>query len=112
MERAKSECAGMGTKCTALVLRDNRAWLAHIGDSRAYLLRAAILTQLNQDQTLVAQMVRDGVPTVEEAENSPIRNVILQALGAAGDIEPVIWPPVRLRAGCGHRRHRGTLAAV
>jgi PPM family protein phosphatase len=85
------ECAGMGTTCTALALRDDKAWLAHIGDSRAYLLREATLSQLSDDQTLVAQMLRDGVLTTEEAENSPVKNVILQALGAAVGILPVIW---------------------
>jgi PPM family protein phosphatase len=85
------ECAGMGTTCTALALHDDKAWLAHIGDSRAYLWRKATLTQLSDDQTLVAQMMRDGVLTREEAENSPVKNVILQALGAAIDIVPEIW---------------------
>ncbi|HXW29491.1 MAG TPA: protein phosphatase 2C domain-containing protein, partial [Xanthobacteraceae bacterium] len=85
------ECAGMGTTCTALALCDNAAWLAHIGDSRAYLLREATLTQLSDDQTLVAQMMRDGLLTREEAENSPVKNVILQALGATVDIVPAIW---------------------
>jgi PPM family protein phosphatase len=85
------ECAGMGTTCTALALRDDQVWLAHIGDSRAYLLREATLSQLSDDQTLVAQMMRDGFLTTEEAENSPVKNVILQALGAPVDIVPVIW---------------------
>jgi PPM family protein phosphatase len=91
------DCAGMGTTCTALALRDDEAWLAHIGDSRAYLLRAATLSQLSDDQTLVAQMMRDGFLTTQEAENSPVKNVILQALGAPVDIAPVIWSqPLRL----------------
>jgi PPM family protein phosphatase len=85
------ECAGMGTTCTALALRDDKAWLAHIGDSRAYLLRGPTFTQLSDDQTLVGQMVRDGLITAEQAKNSPVKNVILQALGAAVDIVPVIW---------------------
>jgi PPM family protein phosphatase len=94
------ECAGMGTTCTALALHDDKAWLAHIGDSRAYLWRKATLTQLSADQTLVAQMLRNGVLTAEEAENSPVKNVILQALGAAIDIVPEIWSqPLRLVDG-------------
>jgi PPM family protein phosphatase len=94
------DCTGMGTTCTALVLRDDKAWLAHIGDSRAYLLRDETLTQLSDDQTLVAQMIRDGLLTAAQAENSPIKNVILQALGAHTDIAPVIWPePLRLVKG-------------
>ncbi len=61
------ECAGMGTTCTALALRDGQAWLAHIGDSRAYLLRNGSLSQLSEDQTLVAGLVREGKLTQEEA---------------------------------------------
>ena len=88
---AHPECAGMGTTCTALALRDNAAWLAHIGDSRAYLLREGALRQLSEDQTLVADMVREGKLTKEEAAHSPVSNVIVQALGMGPDIAPVIW---------------------
>jgi PPM family protein phosphatase len=85
------ECAGMGTTCTALAVRDDRAWLAHVGDSRAYLLRGASLTQLSEDHTLVAKLVRDGVLTAEEASTSEHSNVILQALGTSAKIKPDVW---------------------
>jgi serine/threonine protein phosphatase PrpC len=85
------ECSGMGTTCTALALTDNEAWLAHIGDSRAYLLREGSLTQLSDDQTLVAGLVREGKLTKEEAQHSPISNVIVQALGMGPHIGPLIW---------------------
>jgi PPM family protein phosphatase len=84
------ECKGMGTTCTALAFRDDQAWLAHIGDSRAYLLRDRTLTQLSEDQTLVAKMVSDGTMTQNEADQSPMHNVILQALGANPTIKPII----------------------
>jgi serine/threonine protein phosphatase PrpC len=94
------ECAGMGTTCTALALRDDQAWLAHIGDSRAYLLRDGSLRQLSEDQTLVAQLVREGKLTEEEARHSPVSNIILQALGMGPGIEPLIWDkPLALAAG-------------
>lgn len=97
---AHPECAGMGTTCTALALRDNAAWLAHIGDSRAYLLRDGSLQQLSDDQTLVAGLVREGKLTKEEAAHSPVSNVIVQALGMGPDIAPVIWnDPLTLVAG-------------
>ena len=86
-----TECSGMGTTCTALALTDREAWLAHIGDSRAYLLRDGSLTQLSEDQTLVANLVREGKITKEEAEHSPVSNVILQALGMGPEIAPIIW---------------------
>jgi serine/threonine protein phosphatase PrpC len=85
------ECVGMGTTCTALAVRGDKAWLGHVGDSRAYLLRAGKLTQLSQDQTLVAKMVREGLLTEEEAKVSEHNNIILQALGTQPQIEPEIW---------------------
>jgi len=85
------ECSGMGTTCTALALTDHEAWLAHIGDSRAYLLRDGSLKQLSEDQTLVANLVRAGKITKEEAEHSPVSNVITQALGMGPEIAPIIW---------------------
>jgi len=84
------ECRGMGTTCTALAFRDGQAWLAHIGDSRAYLLRNGELIQLSEDQTLVAKLVSEGAMTQEESERSPMHNVILQALGTTEQIKPQI----------------------
>lgn len=93
------ECKGMGTTCTAVAIRDDQAWLAHVGDSRAYLLRDGVMTQLSDDQTLVAQMVREGQLTPEQAHNSPVSNVILQALGSNAEVTPVVWSdPLRLAA--------------
>lgn len=86
-----SECRGMGTTCTAVIIRENRLWLAHIGDSRAYILRDGRLVQLSDDQTLHARLVREGAMTPEEAERAPGGNVILQALGTRPDIWPTIW---------------------
>lgn len=85
-------CRGMGTTCTAIVIRDGRLWLAHVGDSRAYIVRGGGVSQLSDDQTLHAQLVREGVMTREEAERSPGGNVILQAVGTREEIAPTIWP--------------------
>jgi serine/threonine protein phosphatase PrpC len=84
------ECRGMGTTCTVLAFRDSQAWLAHIGDSRAYLLRDRHLIQLSEDQTLVAKLVSEGTITQAEADHSPMHNVILQALGTTSNIKPMI----------------------
>jgi len=84
------ECAGMGTTCTALALRHEGAWIAHIGDSRAYLLRGGRLSQLTTDQTLVAQLVAEGKLRADEATRSPVNNVLLQALGMGPGIAPMI----------------------
>jgi serine/threonine protein phosphatase PrpC len=85
------ECRGMGTTCTALGIRDGQLWLAHVGDSRAYLLRAGQLTQLTDDQTLHAQMIREGLMTEEESKTAGGGNVILQALGTSLDVVPAVW---------------------
>ncbi len=74
---------GMGTTCTAVLVADDGAHVAHIGDSRAYLFRDGILTQLTRDHALLAEMVRTGVLSAEQASHDDRRNVILRALGAA-----------------------------
>jgi protein phosphatase len=87
---ANPHTQGMGTTCTAIVIQNNILWLAHVGDSRAYLLRDGTLEQLSDDQTLHAQLIREGVMTAEEAEVSPGGNLILQALGARDEIAPTV----------------------
>jgi protein phosphatase len=81
----------MGTTCTAILVRQNQLYLAHVGDSRAYLFRDGLLNQISDDQTLHAQLIRDGVMTAEEAAHSPGGNFILQALGAREAIAPTIY---------------------
>lgn len=94
------ECAGMGTTCTVLVVSNDKVFLGHVGDSRAYVLRGATLRQLSEDQTLVAKMVREGVMTAEEARVSEHGNIILQALGTTPEVAPDIWGEgVTLQAG-------------
>jgi serine/threonine protein phosphatase PrpC len=85
------ECAGMGTTCTALAIRDGRAFLAHVGDSRCYLLRAGCLHQLSQDHSLVSDLVRTGVISAEEARESPDRNIILRAIGTKPSVDISVW---------------------
>jgi serine/threonine protein phosphatase PrpC len=84
------QCRGMGTTCTVLAFRERKAWIAHIGDSRAYLLRDGGLIQLSEDQTLVAKLVSAGTLTQEQADHSPMHNVILQALGTSQQMKPII----------------------
>jgi serine/threonine protein phosphatase PrpC len=79
--------SGMGTTLTALLLRGDHALLAHIGDSRAYLLRGDELTQLTQDHSLVAEMVREGRLAPDEARQHPYRSVLSRALGTEPDAE-------------------------
>jgi len=88
---ADPECAGMGTTCTALVIRNCQAWLGHIGDSRAYLVRQGTIHELSEDHTLVAQLVAEGMLTPEQARISPDRNVLVRALGTSASADPSIW---------------------
>lgn len=84
--RAEPELAGMGTTVTALLRTGSRLILAHIGDSRAYLLRAGELVKVTTDHTYVQSLVEAGRITEEEAENHPQRNVVMRVLtGEHGD---------------------------
>lgn len=88
--RAKAEelnLHGMGTTLTAIALSPQTAFIANIGDSRIYLLRQNDLLKLTQDHSLVAEQVRLGYITEEEAESHPQRNVITRALGIAQSVE-------------------------
>ncbi len=83
--------SGMGTTCTAVAVRDGALYLAHVGDSRAYLVRNGIATQISLDHSLVAEMVRRGTLTEAEAETSPHRHVITQSLGRHDTVAPDIF---------------------
>ena len=71
----------MGTTMTALLFRETTAYLAHVGDSRAYRLRAGVLTQVTDDHTVIADQLRAGLLTPEQARKNPYRHVITRALG-------------------------------
>jgi len=78
---------GMGTTLTSVCLRGDEALIAHVGDSRAYLFRDGVLTQLTEDHSLVAQAVREGILTPEQAARHPQRNIITRALGTKDTVE-------------------------
>ncbi len=88
VERSRSDVSlyGMGTTCTALVLRKNEAWIAHVGDSRAYLLRNGRLERKTEDHSLVGEMVRQNILTEEDARVHPRRNVITRSIGSHEDL--------------------------
>ena len=78
---------GMGTTLTAAKITDDQVSLAHVGDSRAYLLRNGELEQLTRDHSLVAELERSGQITPEAAEHHPQRSIITRALGPEPDVE-------------------------
>ena len=81
---------GMGATLTAVFVRGHEAYIAEVGDSRAYLLRNGRLRQITRDQSLVQLMVDHGVMSPEEAKRSASKNVILQAMGLAHDVRVAI----------------------
>jgi serine/threonine protein phosphatase PrpC len=78
---------GMGTTVTALVLQDGRAHIAHVGDSRAYLHREGSLKLLTNDHSWVAEQVRSGVLTLDQAKSHEYRHVLTRALGTHPHVE-------------------------
>ncbi len=85
--QAHPEQRGMGATVTAAWIDGDRLSIAHVGDSRAYLLRSGSLQQLTSDHSLVAEQVRRGILTPAEAERSDMQSVLLRALGAHPEIE-------------------------
>ena len=85
--RTDSEVSGMGTTVTAALLSDGGVVIGHVGDSRAYRIRDGRLEQLTEDHSLVADLMRSGRLTPEEAEGHPQRSVITRALGTDPDVD-------------------------
>jgi serine/threonine protein phosphatase PrpC len=81
-------CAGMSSTIVAGLVRDSGVSIAHLGDSRVYLIRGETIQQLTVDHSLVMEQVRLGVISAEDAELSGAGNYILRALGAEAEAEP------------------------
>ena len=81
-QKRNPDFSGMGTTLTVIWEDRDRVLLGHVGDSRAYRLRGKEIEQVSLDHSMVAEMVRDGVITAEEALRHPYRNIITRALGA------------------------------
>lgn len=86
---------GMGSTLTAVGLLGPALYVAHVGDSRAYLVRAGGVHRLTRDHSLVQRLVDAGAMTAEEAVHSPHGSVLLQALGSAAEVEvDLTWQQV------------------
>ena len=111
---------GMATTLTAILTDGARTAMAHLGDSRAYLLRDGGFTQLSHDHTMVQAMVDAGRITPEEAAASPHRNVVLQAVDALSAPTPdLLWLDLRVgdrlllcSDGLSDVLHEAALAAI
>lgn len=82
---------GMGTTLTAAMVDGTRVLVAHVGDSRAYLLHQGVLTRITEDHSMVADLVRQGTITEEDARFHPQRSVITRALGSDPDMSSDIF---------------------
>jgi serine/threonine protein phosphatase PrpC len=79
--------SGMGTTMTVALVEDGQVAFGHVGDSRAYLIRDGTMEQLTEDHSLVAELMRSGKLSPEEAEAHPQRSVITRALGTDPDVD-------------------------
>jgi PPM family protein phosphatase len=96
--RKRSELTGMGTTCTAVAIVNARAYCAHAGDSRAYLIRAGQAYCMTEDHSATMELVKQGLLTHAEARHHEDRNVILRAMGTHKTLKAEHWsPPFPLR---------------
>ncbi|MGE0622159.1 MAG: PP2C family serine/threonine-protein phosphatase [Pseudomonadales bacterium] len=88
LEKSIEKGVEMGTTVvTFLLTQQGQCLIGHVGDSRAYRVRAGILRRLTRDHSMVQQMIDEGLMNEAEAETSPNRNVITRALGLAGQVD-------------------------
>lgn len=86
-QKEDEKLAGMGTTLTALWLSESCVYIGHVGDSRAYRLRESEFRQITEDHSVVAELLRSGMITPEQAAAHPMRNVITRAVGTEDGIE-------------------------
>ncbi|RHA37145.1 Stp1/IreP family PP2C-type Ser/Thr phosphatase [Cellulomonas rhizosphaerae] len=91
---AEPELAGMGTTVIAILRAGNKLAMVHLGDSRGYLMRDGVLTQVTTDHTFVQHLVDIGRITPEEAEHHPQRSVVMRVLG---DFDAEVTPDMSMR---------------
>lgn len=90
---------GMATTLTAAGIWEGRLVLAHVGDSRAYVLRDGRLEQRTRDHTVAEEEVRAGIIDRSQAANHPRRHILVRALGSGRDVEVAVTGPVELQPG-------------
>jgi protein phosphatase len=81
------EYKGMGTTCLGLLIDGGNAFVAHVGDSRGYIVRDGRIEQLTEDHSLVNEKIKAGLLTPEEAKNHKLKNIITRSLGYMEDVE-------------------------
>ena len=86
-----SDYNGMGTTLVGALIKKDQAYIVNVGDSRAYLIGKKAIQQITLDHSLVAEMVRRGELTEEQAKNHPRKNIITNALGIEGEIQSDVF---------------------
>ncbi|MFA4974583.1 MAG: Stp1/IreP family PP2C-type Ser/Thr phosphatase [bacterium] len=88
-DKAKEESSlrGMGTTTVAVLFRDNKAYIANVGDSRAYRIRSDEILQVTKDHSLVGEQMRAGIMTEEEARGSRLKNIITRSVGFQENVD-------------------------
>ena len=87
MSKENPELSGMGTTVVVAIVANERVYVAHAGDSRAYILTSGKLHQLTKDHSFVQEMVDSGKLTADEAREDPRKNLITRALGVSEDLQ-------------------------
>jgi len=87
MSNRDLEKRGMGTTLSCLLILNNRGFIAHVGDSRIYLLRGGRVVQLTEDHSLINELIKRGKLTLESAKNSPYKNAVTRAVGVYESVE-------------------------
>jgi protein phosphatase len=79
--------AGMGTTVISLLMKGDQAFFAHVGDSRAYLIRGDLIQQISEDHSLVNEQIKAGMITPEEAKHSRYKNIITRSVGFEEEVQ-------------------------
>lgn len=87
MAESKQELKGMGTTVVCAIVKDGQAYIAHAGDSRAYILKNGEISQITTDHSMVQDLLDKGKITSEQAQNHPNKNIITRAVGVDENIE-------------------------
>jgi serine/threonine protein phosphatase PrpC len=103
--RARPECLGMGTTLVAAAICDGQLTVAHVGDSRAYLMRAGVLRRITADHSIGQEMLLEGRMTAAQVRRLPARGILTRALGTDGeppraDVALLDWLPGDLLMLC------------
>lgn len=80
------ECKGMGATTVAVLFHNNMASIGHVGDSRLYLLRDGMLRQVTEDHTVIHELIKCGLYTREQAEETVNKNIVTRAVGVTADL--------------------------